>query len=164
MRKILFFLFCLFVSVNSECLAKDHSDNILSLLNLPGETVTQQKITTLLGKPASTEENNKRVRWHYTNDNAELVICWNKKTGQFENFSFKREGEVKKMCDGQLCKQLRSGITNITQAITLLGTPADMKIKGATQELHYSYQNVIMRLFFRNRILVDFTLLTQINN
>ena len=159
----MFLLFSLFISICRPCAAKDHSNNILSLLSLSSETVTREKITALLGKPASIEENNKRVRWHYINDNTELVICWNKRSDQFENFSFKNELGIKTVCDGQLCKKLQSGSTNIEQAIKLLGTPADMKIKGTTQELHYSYQNVVMRLFFRNRILVDFTLLTQIN-
>ena len=163
MRKILFLLFVLF-SICRPCLAKDHSDNLLSLLSMSRETVTRQKITALLGQPASIEESNKKVWWHYTNENTNLVICWNKKSDLLENFSFKNEQSAKTMCDGQLCKKLHSGTTGIIDAIKLLGTPADMKIKGTTQELHYSYQNVVMRLFFRNRILVDFTLLTQINN
>ena len=164
MRKLLFFLFCMLISFCKPCLAKDHSDNILSLLNLSRETVTHEKITSMLGKPVSITQNNKREWWHYSNETSDLVICWNKKTDLIENFSFKNEMPEKTICDGQVCKKLQSGTTDITQAIKLLGTPADMKIKGATQELHYAYQNVIMRLFFRNRILVDFTLLTQINN
>jgi len=164
MKKVLFFLFFLFISISRPCFAKDHSDNLLSLLSLSSETVTREKITSLLGKPVSITQNNKREWWHYSNETTDLVICWNKKTDLFENFSFKNEMPEKTVCDGQVCKKLQSGTTNITQAIKLLGTPADMRIKNVTQEIYYAYQNVKMRLFFRNRVLVDFTLLTQINN
>ncbi len=163
MRKILFFLFCLSISVCSTCLAKDHSDNILSLLKLSGESVTQEKITAILGTPVSIEQNSKRIWWHYENENTSMVICWNKKSDLFENFSFKSQPGIKTVCDGQLCKKLQSGTTNIVQVIKLLGTPEDMKINNTKQELHYAYENVVMRLFFRNRILVDFTMLTQVN-
>ena len=163
MRKILFLLFVLF-SICLPSMAKDHVDNLLSLLSMSRETVTKEKITSLLGEPASIEESNKRIWWHYTNENSNLVICWNKKSDLFENFSFKNQQNEKTVCDGQLCNKLKSGVTGVTDVVKLLGTPANMKINGTTQQLYYAYQNVKMRLFFRNRILVDFTLLTQINN
>ena len=160
MKKVLFFFFCLLVAFNNLCLAKD-PDNLLSLIGLSRETVTQEKITSILGKPVKIEENNKKIWWHYTNDNTNLVICWNKKSDLFENFSFKNLQVEKTVCNNQVCRKLQSGATDIVQALKLLGTPADMKNKGATQELHYAYQNSVLRLFFRNHVLVDFTLLSQ---
>jgi len=164
MKKTLLLLTCILLSVYGKCLAIDHSKNLLSLINVSRETATREKITAMLGQPAKIEENKKHIWWHYTNEQSDLVICWSKKSDLFENFSFTSEPSKKTICDGQLCKQLRSGSTDIIQTIKLLGTPADMKIKGSTQELHYAYQNVAMRLFFRNRVLVDFTLLTQMGN
>jgi hypothetical protein len=162
MKKTLFLLFSLLISFSRPSLAIDNSGTILSLVGLSRETVTKDKVTTLFGKPAKIEENKKRVWWSYTNDNTTLVFCWNKKSNLFENYAFKNIVPVKTVCDAAACRKLKSGSTDVTQAIKLLGTPADMKTKNATQELHYTYQNSVLRLFFRDRILVDFTLLGQV--
>ncbi len=160
MRKILF-LFALLVMSGRPCLAKDYSDNILSLLTLPPESTTQAKVTAMLGKPGMIEETRKKVKWHYTTNQHDLIICWNKRSDLLENFSYKSLEVKKTICNGESFKQLRNGATNVMAAIKLLGSPADMKTKNATQEMHYAYENSVLRLFFRNNILVDFTLLTQ---
>ena len=162
MKKVLFLLVALSLVIGTHCLAIDRSDKLLSLVNLSRETTTKQKVTDMLGQPVKIEENKKRIWWHYINGNTNLVICWNKKSDAFENCSFSSTQSEKCVFDSRLSRKLRSGSTDMLQALTLLGTPVDMKIKGATQEMHYSYQNSVLRLFFRDRVLVDFTLLGQV--
>ena len=159
MRTFVFILFLL--SVAGTCLAIDHSSRLISLVNLSRENTTQQKITAMFGKPEKVEENKHSIKWHYINENSNLVISWNKKSGTFENFSFTNMPSEKMVCTNGICRKLQSGTTDIAQAIQLLGTPADMNIKGTKQEMHYAYQNSVLRLFFRNHVLVDFTLLSQ---
>ncbi len=159
MKKVLFLFFALLLLASSHVFAIDRSGALLSLVNLSRETATQEKITALLGKPMKIEEHKKRVWWHYSKGNTNLFICWNKKSDVFENFSFTCKPSQKCAFDKCIPGKLKSGTTDILQAITLLGTPADMKIKGATQEMHYAYANSVLRLFFRNRVLVDYTLL-----
>ena len=159
MKKVMFLFLALFLFTGVRLLAIDRSGNLLSLVNLSHETATQEKITALLGQPMTIEEHKKRVWWHYSNDNSNLVICWNKKSDVFENFSFTCKPGQKCTFDKCIPRKLKSGSTDILQALALLGTPMDMKIKGATQEMHYSYANSVLRLFFRNRVLVDYTLL-----
>jgi hypothetical protein len=159
MKRVLFLFFVLFSLTCSRTFAIDRSGNLLSLINLSREKATQEKITALLGQPMKIEENKKRIWWHYSKGNTDLVICWNRKSDVFENFSFTCKPGQKCVFDNGIPGKLKSGSTDILQALALLGTPADMKIKGATQEMHYAYQNSVLRLFFRNRVLVDYTLL-----
>ncbi len=159
MKKILFLLLVFLLPIGPLSFAKDRTDNLISLITLSRETATREKITAMLGAPGKIEETKKKIWWHYQRDNTTLVICWNKKTALFENFSFTSKPAEKSTFDSRISAKLHSGSTSIQQAITLLGTPIDMKIKEATQEMHYAYQNSVLRLFFRDRVLVDYTLL-----
>jgi hypothetical protein len=155
-------LFLGLLAVGTHCFAIDHiGDKLLSYINLTPGTTTQSKVSSMLGTPSKIEENKKRTWWYYNNDNTSLVISWNKKSDLLERFSFSCSKVQKNAFDNAIPAKLHSGDTNIAQAIKLLGTPQNMTIKEGTQEIHYSYQNNILRLFFRNRVLVDFTLLSQ---
>ena len=161
MRKILFLLITLLFVINGPCQATDHIEDLLSLIKLTPGTATQEKITAMFGKPAKIEENKKRSWWHYNRGNTNLVICWNKKSDLPEKFSFINEPQEKLAFDNKIYSKLKSGATDIMQALKLLGPPKDMTIKTVTQEMHYAYQKNVLRLFFRDRVLVDFTLLSQ---
>ena len=161
MRKVFFLLFIVLATISAKCLAIDPSSNLLSLINLSRESATPKAITAMLGEPTQIEQGKKRIWWHYSHENTTLTICWNKNSNLFENFSFSCANADKSVFDTRLSGKLKSGSTDLQQAIKLLGTPKDMKIKGATQEMHYAYQNSVLRLFFRNRVLVDYTLLGQ---
>ena len=162
MKKVLFLLLVLSIAISRPCRAIDHaSDDILSLMNLTPKTATQEKVTALLGQPAKVEENKKRAWWYYNLGNSRLIIYWNKKSALLEKFSFSCESAVKNVFDNNLSRKLKSGTTDLLQAIKLLGVPKDMTIKSVTQEVHYAYQKSVLRLFFRNRTLVDYTLVTS---
>ncbi len=162
MNKVLFFLLALLFSVNSPSLATDRSTNeVISWMNITPKTTKPEGVTSLLGKPLKIEEGKKRTFWYYNHGNDNIVISWNNKSDLLEKFSFTCESHEKNTFDNRLQGKLKSGITDIIEAIKLLGIPKDMTIKSETQELHYTYQNSVLRLFFRNRTLVDFTLLTQ---
>lgn len=161
MRKILFLLLAIIFVINRPCHATDYSDDLLSLIRLTPGTTTQQNVTAIFGTPVKVEDNKKRIRWYYNHGNGNLVICWNKKSDMLEQFSFISTQAEKIILDNNVYTKLKSGATNIMQAIKLLGIPKDMTIKEFTQEMHYAYQKNVLRLFFRDRVLVDFTLLSQ---
>ena len=155
-------LFALFIVICRPCNAADRSDDLLSLVRLTPGTVTQENITAMFGAPAKVEENSRKSWWMYSQGTTNLIICWNKRSdNSLEKYSF-TSGQVQKPAfDGRMCRKLKSGATDIMQALKLLGPPKDMTIKKVTQEMHYAYQNNVLRLFFRNSVLVDFTLLSQ---
>ena len=158
MRKAFVILIILILGACS-CIAKDNNpEDILSLINLAPNTTTQDHIKAMLGKPARIEEDRKRTRWYYTNGNAEFVLSWSNKSESLIKFSFTYKDATKQDLDNKLPGQLKSGKTDITQAVKLLGTPKDITIKEKTQEIHYAYNQKVLRLFFRDRILVDYCL------
>jgi len=159
MKKVILLLPVLFFILCRPCFATDHSgDELISLVNLTTEAPTQGKVTSLLGKPMKIEESKKSVTWYYNHGQTNMVIKWNKKSAGLEKVYF-TNGDVKKSTfDNSVSGKLKSGVTDILQALKLLGTPKDMTIKEATQEIHYAYQNNVLRLFFRDRVLVDYTL------
>jgi len=120
MKKVLFLLLVFSLSIGAHCLATDHSDKLLSLAGLSRETTTQQKVTDMLGNPIKIEESKKWLWWHYANGNTNLVICWNKKSDVFEKCSYSCKPAEKCVFDNRLSRKLRSGSTNIVQALSLL--------------------------------------------
>jgi hypothetical protein len=159
MKKVLCLFVILLLTVSGPCFAKEiNSDDLLSLVKLTAISATPDKVTSILGKPMKVEENKKRTSWYYNHGNTNLVISWSKKSTLFEKFSFTCESAKKSVFDTRLSKKLKSGATDIITALALLGTPKDMTIKGAKQEMHYAYEHNVLRLFFRDRMLVDYCL------
>lgn len=159
MRKVLLLLPIMLISVLNICKATDHeSEELLKFISLTPYSVTQMKVTSILGAPASVEESARRVWWYYKYGASKLTISWNKKSESLERFSFTSEQGVKSNFDKNLSTKLKSGTTDIVSALKILGTPIDLTIRASTQEMHYAYVNKRLRLFFRNRKLVDFCL------
>jgi len=159
MKKVMMLMVVIMCMTCKPSFAKDLSgEDLLSLATLTMQKTTQTIITTLLGKPGKIEESRKRSKWYYIRGNATMVLCWSKKSATLEKVFFNCETTIKNAFDNSLSYKLKSGVTNINQAIKLLGTPKDMTIKESTQEVHYAYQNSVLRLFFRDQTLVDFCL------
>jgi len=159
MKKVMFLMLAILFVFNTIGFAIDNSsDELLSLVNLTPETATQSKVTSLLGKPSNIEVTKKKTVWYYTHGDAKLEICWDMKTSLLQKFSFTSDLVKKDVFDSRLQAKLTSGVTDILQALKILGTPKDMTIKKATQEMHYAYAHNVLRLFFRNRVLVDYCL------
>ena len=159
MKKVLFLLMLIIGVATAPCMATDHNcEQLLTLLKLSPGTATQEKVTTMLGKPVRVEESKKRITWYYDHANGTLTISWNKKSSLLEKYSFNNQDVTKSVFDTRTSKRLQSGVTDVSQALNILGTPKDMTIKEMTQEMHYAYQNNVLRLFFRNNTLVDYTL------
>lgn len=159
MRKVLFLLSALVFVFNTTCPAKERvEDEMLSVISLSSMSTTQKKVTTALGMPGKIEESKKRIWWYYSKGTTSLVISWNKATLMPEKFSFTSTCDSKSNFDRSLSRKLQSGKTDIAQAIAILGTPKDMTIKASKQEMYYSYQNKMLRLFFRDHKLVDYCL------
>lgn len=159
MRKVLRLVFVFILFTAKVGFAGERGeDELLSFISLTPYTVSQQKVTHILGHPAKIEESRKRVLWHYTHGNSDLVISWNKKSELADKFSLKVNTTTKPEFDNALSRKLKSGETDIAQALKILGAPHDMVIKPTKQEMHYNYNNKVLRLFFRDRKLVDFCL------
>ena len=154
----MFLLLALF-SVVVPCLAGDHTGNeLLTMIGLTPQTATQGKVTSLLGMPMKVEEGKKHTMWYYSHENTDVVIRWSNKSDALLQFSFKNTMPIKSTFDFNIPGQLKSGCTDLAQALKILGTPKDITIREKTQEMHYAYQEKVLRLFFRDRVLVDFCL------
>jgi hypothetical protein len=158
MKKLLLLLPLLLITVGL-CSAKE--PDLLSLAAVMLPTTTPAQMAAMLGQPAKIEDNKKSKLWHYNLSDGDLVLSWNKKSDQFVKFSFISPQLEKKAFDVRVSKKLKSGKTDLAQTLALLGTPKDMTIKDSKQEVHYAYENSVLRLFFRDRVLVDYTLLGQ---
>ena len=159
MKKVLLLLLTASLFVTNLGYGADHTaDALLEWMKLSPSVATQEEVTSLLGKPMKIEDSKKRTWWYYVNGNTNLTILWSNKPATLEKFSFICVAPERTAFDARLSRRLRSGSTSITQVVQLLGVPKDMTIKEVTQEMHYVYSNSVLRLFFRNRTLVDFTL------
>ncbi len=158
MKKIVL-LVLIVLCIIRPCHATDHTgNNLLSMMGLTPETATRNTVTALMGAPHRVQENKKSTSWFYTLGSTQVVINWSKKTESLLRFSFKTMLDAKSAFDNSLPYQLKSGTTNLTEALNILGTPQDATIKGKTQEMHYNYKEKVLRLFFRDRVLVDYCL------
>lgn len=159
MRKMMFLVpAMIFVCCTMSFAIETNSEDLLSLIDLSPATATQTKVSALFGMPEKVEESRKRTTWYYTNGTATLSICWDAKSALLQKFSFSNEVVQKQVFDTRLSAKLKSGATDVIQVLKLLGTPKDMTIKKATQEMHYAYAHNVLRLFFRDRVLVDYCL------
>ncbi len=158
MRKFVL-VFLLFLGAHMACLAVTPADKLMALVKLAPENITRDKVMILLGKPTRIAENRKGSTWYYTVDNTKLTLQWNKRSGMAEQFSFSCGSS--KSC-GQFDKKkeckLKEGLMNMQQALTLLGPPKEMTVKEGKQIMYYNYKGNMLRLFFRNRTLVDYAL------
>lgn len=134
-------------------------ENLLSVVKIAPEA-TPGGITAILGKPIKVEETRSKSIWYYDGGTVNMVISWNKKTGEFEQLAMNAKSMTPtNNFDEKLSAQILPGKTDVTLALKLLGTPSSMTIKGTRHELHYTYNSHVFRLFFRDNLLVDFTLI-----
>ena len=161
MKKLILILI-VFAGITTHCAAVDYSlTNLLALICQDPKATTQQQVMDLMGKPVKVEETKRITRWYYTNNSSGLVMSWNKKSEEFEKMSFSNPTPERSSFDENLSHKLKSGLTDVKQAIDLLGAPGNMTIREMTQEMHYNFEHSTLRLFFRNQVLVDYTLLTR---
>ncbi len=162
MKKILL-LVCLVFSINISAVAvTNKAKQLLALVKLPPETVTREKVNAMLGKPARVEDSRKGSKWYYSCDSSFLVIRWRKGSPGAEKFSFNCKSTQKCVYDKGVASKLKEGKMDVGQAISLLGVPKDMTIKGATQIINYDYCSNRLRLFFRNQKLVDYAVVQYV--
>lgn len=131
---------------------------LLSLVNMNTGTTTPDKVTAVLGQPVRIEESRKRTTWYYDHGDANMKVSWSNRSDALLKFSYKCTTSARPAFDSRLAFKLKSGATNIDQAVKILGLPKDITIKEKTQEMHYAYEKKVLRLFFRDHILVDYCL------
>src|SRR4051812_33125855 len=102
MRKVMFLLIALMLSLR-PCQATDfNGEELLSLLKLTSESATPAKLTSMFGKPLKVEESRKRTKWFYENGAIKMVVWWNKKSALLEKFSFISDEKGKGVFDNGL--------------------------------------------------------------
>lgn len=149
----------LFLVVGTASAVPTTAEKLLALVKLAPERVTRDKVVSILGQPGKIEETKRGSKWLYNYSNTTLTMHWNKKSGIAEEFSFTcRNPQICSFDKKNECK-LKEGSMSMQQAVSLLGPPHDMTVKSSKQVMYYNYQGNILRLFFRNRVLVDYTLL-----
>ena len=157
--KQIVWIWILVLGVHTAQAYSNPAEKLLLLVKLAPEKVTRDKIIALLGNPAKIEESKKGSRWYYTYDNTKLMLQWSKRSAAVAEFSFSCNNP--KICPFDRKKEckLKEGAMSMQQAVALLGPPHDMVVKSNKQIMFYNYQGNTLRLFFRNRTLVDYTLL-----
>lgn len=142
MKKIVFLLL-IALCIIQPCHATDHTgNNLLSMIGLTPETATRNSVTALMGEPHRVQENKKSTSWFYTLGSTQVVINWSKKTESLLRFSFKTILDAKSAFDNSLPYQLKSGTTNLTEALNILGTPQDA-VSNSLCGSRYSIPHVV---------------------
>jgi len=152
------FTICLSLFINTAVLAESHTDKVLSLIGLQTDETKPDDISSLLGKPAKIEQEKKQDVWYYKTPDANFTVYWNNRTSRLDKLSFSSPTITKGIWDNRNSKYLKSGQTHIAEVIKVLSMPKDMMLKAVNQELHYSYQNTVLNLFFRKGTLVNYCL------
>lgn len=136
-----------------------HTDRVSALTRLNPSDWTKERFRMVLGPPTNETTEGRRVLWEYQVSDARISIQWEKEEALARRVSYESGlSHKERELDYSLPDKLKIGATPITQAIKILGLPDDMALKKATQELHYTYNEKVLRLFFRDGVLVDFTL------
>jgi hypothetical protein len=148
----------LFVSV---CIAKEPTNTFLPLLKMAPHRVTQDKVLVMLGKPQKVDLARKSTTWRYAQDSSVLQIRWRNGINHAEKIIFNCSNRNLSKYDPEICRKFKEGKLEVAQAVTELGTPRNMKAQKVTQVLHYHYKNSLLRLFFRDQLLVDYTLVER---
>ena len=162
LKRVIFVVMAIFFMISTSCKATDNTPgDLMSLVKLMPGATTMENVTHMFGKPAKIEENKKSTKWYYSNGATNLVVSWDNKSALLSKFSFKGDPSAKSVFDKKQQSLLISGTTDIGQAMKLLGMPSDMSIRENTQEIHYAFQHNVLRLFFRDRVLVDFCLISS---
>jgi hypothetical protein len=144
----------------SNCKAASNTEELLTLLRLANNNASPKEMMDCLGAPAKVEKNSNKTWWYYMGQ-SNVTLCWSNKDLQLERLNFKYSNDAKDTFDERAAATLQSGKTELVQAVTLLGTPSSMTIKENRQEVYYQYYNSTLRLFFRDRVLVDYALIGQ---
>lgn len=156
-----FALLAIFASFSIIASARDTklTDKLLSLLSMAPTETTPANISTLFGKPDEIEQGGRQSIWHYTSSNATMHLYWDGKIFKLQRLIFSALSSTERVAlDNDKAKQLRSGETALADAVKILGVPKELEIKGANQQLHYTFKENKLNLFFRNGTLVNYTL------
>jgi hypothetical protein len=162
MKMMKMILATLALMVSTCAMAADNTvEDMMRIVQLlPGST-GKELVTSLYGQPTKVEQSKKRTWWHYNVGSTDLAVCWNNRSEVLERFSFKCETKIEGQFDNTIQSKLVSGTLAMSDALQILGKPKDMNIRANTQEIHYAFQNNVLRLFFRDRVLVDFCLISD---
>ncbi|MES2704434.1 MAG: hypothetical protein V4649_17480 [Bacteroidota bacterium] len=159
MKRVLCTLAILISGCFSPLFALSTTDELLALVKMMSGNATQKQMIDKLGQPVKIQERSRRTAWYYSPANGNLKLVWDKRENQLEVLNFTAANAKKDTFDETISGKLQSGKTDLTQAVKLLGFPKEMTIKETRQELHYIYHNSVLRLFFRDNVLVDFALI-----
>ncbi|NDC41293.1 MAG: hypothetical protein EBZ77_07055 [Chitinophagia bacterium] len=136
-------------------------NKFLPVLKMPPSALTQEKVTALLGQPVKVDQGKRGSTWYYEKDNAVLQVKWRNEQAFAEKISFSCKNMALLTYDPELGAHFKEGQLKFADAVSVLGTPGEMQARKVTQVLHYKFKNSMLRLFFRNQVLVDYTLVER---
>ncbi len=151
-------LLLLLSSTNAFCDARSQTEQLNYLINLFISNKSQQEIQDFLGHPFKIEMEKKQNVWYYNAGDANFAIYWSKDDSKFRKVSFSTVSKVNIEWDERNARFLKTGETRMTDVVKNLGIPREMLLKESNQEVHYNYNNNVLRLFFRKGVLVNYCL------
>ncbi|MBA3829110.1 MAG: hypothetical protein H0X33_09260 [Taibaiella sp.] len=149
-------LLLLLIGGNAFCKeGDDYLEKITQYSGIKDGAATPDNISSIFGSPTLIEGSRKEV-WYYHDDAMKMRVYWNK-ASQMEKLVFSSTGTEKPVWNNDKGKCLKEGKSQIAQVIKTLGTPMDMTIKGANQQMHYAFKEYTLNLFFRHGTLVNYS-------
>ena len=133
---------------------------ISSLLVRDPALIDKQFVVSVCGKPGKLVEDERKLKLEYAGEKFKLLAEWDKEKGMLKKLSYDLLAAITvPAMDYRLADKLHDGVTGLREVVAIFGNnPKSFVIKENNVELYYVFKDTNLRLFFRDRILVDFTL------
>ncbi len=158
--RLLLLTLCGILTLSETATAKDKlASSLTKIAALDVSRTDQPTIRKNLGAPAKVEVKTRKTAWVYFSDRSKLVVEWEGLPANIKKLNFEMlKGPLASALDYSLADKLHDGETTMVQALKIFGIPAEMEMKEKSQEICYVFADKKLRLFFRDRVLVDFAL------
>lgn len=151
---VLLLLSCL----HYRAIAKDNAkapalSRLLELL--PGH-INRPELQQICGDPASININNKTREevWEYKKNKYSITMKWDTKNECLKDFTYTLGSKLSQTRKNRNIATLKIGISNISQALTILGAPSSLHINGDIEKLKYNYANTTVEYQFKDGLLM----------
>ncbi len=119
----------------------------------PGST-TQQQAEEKLGEPNTIQNDGNKQRWMYSSQSNHILLVWDKTTKQLLEYTYSAKAAANDIDNDLFCK-LNAGTSKTEDVLTLLGNPSEYRTTENNQLLMYRYKNTMLRLNFKDDLLLN---------